>query len=591
MSRLSDPAGFWRSTRKVLVSGSSLALMAAALASPSAATSPSARAAASVSTRAVSHGATAVSRGKLHLAGHSSPARAATSSTGPRQARPTLPVLRPRLAARSRLTHRAPAALGHRLAASSSARLLQSFDGIDAIDNLAAAGFDLEPPDEGLGAGAGWVVNFVNVVGAVYTHDGRQVGQPFYLNPFFKEAPEAFTSDPRVFYDARSRRWFATMVEVDFNADFSAVTGSRVDLAVSSSANPNGSWNVYRIPTSNRTHASCPCLADYPILGVDRGNVYITTAEFTSKLDSYNGAQLYAVSKRQLVAGRRSPNVVSFENLSVGGALAGHVQPANSYGAAPAEFLLSTLDPNGTFDHRLAVWALTNRRSVTSGRGMPALDVRIIDTEGYSFPPKAQTPPGLCTGDLCRGGGSPTTGIVDTDFDEMQEVQYINGRLVGALNTGITVAGDTTERSGVAWFVIRPHVTGAAVDNRTHVARQGYLSMNGQYLLYPHINMTRDGAMAVVFGLGGPGTYLSSAYAVAAPHHSFRRIHLAAPGTGPDNGVTGTNAFGGVGRWGDYSNGQIIPGTRRVWLATQYIPNTGTGNANWGNSIFELRLP
>ena len=51
-----------------------------------------------------------------------------------------------------------------------------------------------------------------------------------------------------------------------------------------------------------------------------------------------------------------------------------------------------------------------------------------------------------------------------------------------------------------------------------------------------------------------------------------------------------TKKFGSVGRWGDYSNGQIIPGTNQVWLATQYIPNNGNGNANWGNRILELQL-
>ena len=84
---------------------------------------------------------------------------------------------------------------------------------------------------------------------------------------------------------------------------------------------------------------------------------------------------------------------------------------------------------------------------------------------------------------------------------------------------------------------------------------------------------------------------LSAGYATARPGRDFGPIQLAAAGTGPDNGFTGTAQYGGAGRWGDYSNGEIIPGTNRVWLATQYIPNSGDGNANWGNAIFQLRLP
>jgi hypothetical protein len=392
-----------------------------------------------------------------------------------------------------------------------------------------------------------------------------------------------------VFYDASTSRWFGTLVEYAFNDDFTAITESHVDLAVSSTGDPNGHWKIYRIPTSNPSHSGCPCLADYPILGIDKANVYITTSEFTSDLNSYNGAQLYALSKSQLVAGAPTVNMVAFENLSAGGTLAGHVQPANSYGRTPGEFLLSTVDPNGGFDHTLAVWAVTHEGSVTSGHGMPVLSVRVIGSEGYVLPPNARTPKGFCS--ACGSSGDQTTGLVATDFSEMQEAQYINGRLVGALNTGITVPGDSQQRAGIAWFVIRPHVSNGAVSTQTHIGRQGYLAMNGQYLMYPHVNMTPDGAMALVFGVGGPGTYLSSAYSVARPGKRFHRIRLAAPGTGPDNSFTGTPAYGGVARWGDYSNGQIIPGTRRVWLATQYIPNPGDGYANWGNRILELKLP
>ena len=42
--------------------------------------------------------------------------------------------------------------------------------------------------------------------------------------------------------------------------------------------------------------------------------------------------------------------------------------------------------------------------------------------------------------------------------------------------------------------------------------------------------------------------------------------------------------------WSDYSNGRIVPGTDQVWLATQYIPNSGDGNANRGDRIFQLNL-
>ncbi len=532
-------------------------------------------------------GSGVVSHGTITLKGVTHPAALPmATATGGHKVR-AVPLLLPSTGSPHRVVAPVVPRVSRAAGMASSARVsrvVQNFAGVDAIQNRAAAGFNLEPPDEGLGAGNGFVANFVNVTGAIYRPGGRMVAGPFYLNTFFREPAATNTSDPRVFYDAGSRRWFATILEYKFNSDFTAITESHIDLAVSRRADPTRGWKVYKIPASNTTHAGCPCLADYPIMGIDKYNVYISTNEFTSDESTFNGAQLYAVSKSQLVAGRTSVNIANFENLSVAGAPAFHVQPANTYGASSAEWMMSSLDPNSTYDHRLAVWALTHRRAVTRG-GTPRLSVRVIQSESYSFPPNAQTPAGYCSS--CA---APTSGVIANDWDAMQEVQYINGRLVGALDTGVTIPGDTAERSGVAWFVVRPSLTHSMVDRHTQVGRQGYLAGQGLYLLYPHVNMTPNGSMAMTFGVGGPQTYPSAGYSVAARGSGFHTIRRAAAGTGPDNGFTGTDLYGPVARWGDYSNGQIVPGTNKVWLATQYIPNTGTGYSNWGNRIFELKM-
>jgi hypothetical protein len=521
-------------------------------------------------------------------AGSSTPATTAAAPSATATAhRHQLPVLRrPRPGGVSpNATTTSPRTTSSPLAAAS---LVHAFDGVNVLDNKRATGFDLEPPDEGLASGNGYVVNFVNVTGLIQSTSGARLVRPFYLNPFFHETAAANTSDPRVFYDSATHRWFATILEYAFT-DSGTMSESHVDVATSRTGDPRGSWAVYKFDTTNRDHAGCPCLADYPILGVDGSNIYISTNEFTADLASFNGAQLYAIAKSQLVAGSTAPRMAVYENLSSAGVLGYHVQPANTYGSPGVEYLMSSLDPNGTFDNRIAVWALTNPSSVASG-GTPNLSVRVISSEGYALPPNAQTPAGTCTGSICGRGGDPTTGVVSANDDAMQEVQYINGVLVGALDTSVNVAGDAGARAGVAWFVVKPAVSGGAIASGTHVTRQGYIAQQGEYLLFPHINMTPNGAMAVVFGHGGPASYLSAAYATAKPGAGFGAVHLAGAGVAPDNGFTATDPFGGVGRWGDYSNGQIVPGTNQVWLATQYIPDNGDVNANWGNRIFELNL-
>ena len=484
-----------------------------------------------------------------------------------------------------------PHAQPTRVAERSSSVLLANFDGVNAIQNRVASGFDLEPPDEGLGAGHGFVANFVNVTGAIYSTHGSLVQAPFYLNTFFGEAPDINTSDPRVYFDADTGRWFATILAFSFNEDFTAITESHLDVAASDTSDPTGSWHVYRVDASSPAHRGCPCLGDYPILGVDGRNLYISTQEFTSDLQSYNGAQLYILPKSELVAGDASIDVATFENLEAGGSLAFRVHFANTQEPAPAEFAMSTLDPTGSGDNRIVVWAVTHRAAVAAGR-MPSLSARVIPSQGYFPQPMTQTPPGFCA--LCGEGdpptGEPTTGLVDSGPDSMFETQYLGGTLVGAMGTGLNVAGDVGPRAGIGWFVVSPHVRGSLVAPSTRVARQGYLAASGLGLLYPHMNMTRNGAMAVAFGVGGPETFLSAAVAVAKRGRGFGPIDVIEPGVAPDNGFGGAESFGGVNRWGDYSNGQIITGTNRVWLATQYIANEGDGGENWGNRIWALRL-
>ena len=276
-------------------------------------------------------------------------------------------------------------------------------------------------------------------------------------------------------------------------------------------------------------------------------------------------------------------NVVHFGGLSLAGSIVYHLQPANEHSNANAEYFMNSLDPNNTFDNRLGVWAMTNRGKIAQGV-IPNLSATVIQSEAYALPPNAQTPPGYNS-----GFAAPTTGVVTNDFDALQEVQYINGHLYGALDTAININGDTSARSGIAWFDVVPSLSNGNIGASTKVAAQGYIAAQGLYLLYPHIEVSANGTAAIVFSFGGPGTYLSAAYVVRAAGGTFGAIHTAAAGATTDNGFTGTAAFGGVGRWGDYSAGQLDPSGNGIWFATQYIGNNGDQYANWSDRIFEIQ--
>jgi hypothetical protein len=76
----------------------------------------------------------------------------------------------------------------------------------------------------------------------------------------------------------------------------------------------------------------CPCLGDQPLLGIDRQNIYISTNEFSILGPQANGAQIYAVSKRDLIKGAANVHFIQFENLTIAGNTAFSVQPAITQG-------------------------------------------------------------------------------------------------------------------------------------------------------------------------------------------------------------------------------------------------------------------
>ncbi len=471
-------------------------------------------------------------------------------------------------------------------------RLLQNFDGVNAIQSRSVNQFNVEPPDEALAVGNGYVMNAVNEAFIIYNTSGSIVAGPVNIANFVGE-PSAFvngttTSDPRAYYDKATNTWFLVIWSYD-NGSVSGVQSSSIHVAVNTSGNPLTKWTLYNIDTTNAggngvNDANCPCFPDYTILGIDQYNLYLSGQEFPiTNAGNTNGSEIYVVSKSQLESSATA-NYVRFGSLSIAGTIAYHVQPAVTHGNANAEYFMNSLDPNSTFDNRIGVWAITNRQAVTTGVGTPNLSSTVISSEAYGFPVNAQTPVGYNF-----RIGQATTGLLNPDFDAMQEVQYINGHLVGALNTSITIPGDTSARDGNAWFQVSPKLSGSVISGSTKVSAQGYIASQGNFLLYPHIEQSADGTTAMTFSVTGPNTYPSAAYAVkTAGSANFGSVQIAGAGVTSDNGFTCTPKVQGICRWGDYSAGQLDPNSNNIWFATQYIPNNGNSTVNWGNRVFEV---
>jgi hypothetical protein len=461
----------------------------------------------------------------------------------------------------------APRAAGSPLATASS--LIASFDGTSSRDSGATNfGQEFEPPDQGLCAGNGFVVDMVNSAYTVYRPKGAVVTGPFNINGPFNEGLTQFTSDPRCYYDASTNTWFATIL---FISGGGVGNSSHLDIAVNPSGDPTTVWTNYEIDTTHAGGPGCPCFGDQPTLGIDSQNLYVTTNEFSILGPQFNGAQIYSISKQDLVSLSASPHFAHFGNLNIGGTVAASVQPAITTGVRKAEYFLNSLDPNGTFDTRIGVWALTNLKAVTSG-GTPTLSSMVIPSEAYGVPPNAQQ----------RGSSS----LLTTDDDRMQQTQFINGNLWGELTTGLTIPGDPVARAGAAWFQVQPRITGGGgVLESATLAHQGYVAMSGRNFIYPALEATATGAAAMVGTLSGADVYPSAAFTqLAAGGSAFGPIQIGGKGTGPyDPNAT---------RWGDYSFAVLDPSGTSIWLATEYVPPTTSQTPdrlrNWGTRVLNV---
>ncbi len=461
-------------------------------------------------------------------------------------------------------TPRIPTQAGSQLAGNAGG-LLQNFNGTSSLDSEKTNfGAEFEPPDQGLCVGNGFVVEPVNSAYNIYRTNGTKIAGPFNVNRLFNDGFKQFTSDPRCFFDKTTNTWFAVILFISSNSKV-----GRIDLSVNPTGDPTRPWTTYRINTTDPGNPGCPCFGDQPLLGIDQDNIYVSTNEFSILGPQFNGAQIYAISKSELVGLARSVHFVHFGDLRIGGAIAASVQPAISFGQPDAEYFMDSLDPNFTFNNRIGVWAMTNRQAVSQG-GAPTLSHVVITSEPYGVPPPA-----------VQKGSSST---LDSGDDRMQQVQYINGNLWGELTTAVTIPNDNAERAGAAWFEVNPHLNGQVIGGAA-ILKQGYVTLKGNYLIYPAIQASSAGTAAMIMTLSGKNFFPSVVYTVLqAGQTTFGPIHVAAFGTGP--------YFHKSTRWGDYSWAILGPNGNSFWMATEYIPprssQTTDGKQNWGTRVIEV---
>lgn len=491
------------------------------------------------------------------------------------------------------------------------------FTGITGAEQAAAnSAYDLEPPDQALCSNGTDVVEAVNNAYAVYSTSGQQQLAPIALSALFGIASESagtFTSDPRCYYDASTNRWF--VVELSIPKYFSAHTHSSKSyelIAVSTGADPTGSFTTFAIDSTDQNGPGCPCFGDYPMIGADASGFYVTTNEFSIYKPNFNGVQLYAMSKQGLVAaatGAPAPTVVHLGSLAspfpaeaVGETY--HLSPAltpadGSYatGSGGTEYFTMS-DAFPVSSDLLAVYALTNTSSLSSPTPALQLSSSVVTLgQYYQFPEtglavsqraatsSSQTP--LLDYIEQQTGSAGSAGVLQADFDAVEQTTYAAGHLFTELSSAASPTASIGTTSG-QWFILSPSSGPGGVS--ASLSSEGSVGVAGQSLLYPDVVVNGSGVGDMVFTLTGAKYFPSAAYVSFASSGPTGKIQVAGAGSGPEDGFTCYSYFVGANyggcRWGDFSGG--VAAGSAVWMATEYVPPASTRDfyTNWGTFIF-----
>ncbi len=528
--------------------------------------------------------------------------------------------------------------------------LLLGWEGLNHRDSrLSDNGnkFSGEPSDMALCTGNGFVLQSVNSAVRVFNgSDGSPASPVLALNQFYGFPSEfvrpagpfgPFTFDTSCHYDRLSNRWFHLAVDLEQDTVTSEFTGRNyLDLAVSDSGDPRGSWTVYRIPgmndgtegTPNHNCAGGVCFADFPHIGMDKYGLYITTNEFPFFADGFTGAQVYAISKKALVNRSMSINVFLWNTaddpvrpdepgFTVWPALSPKTFDLTNNGTEHFVSSNAVFDDVSTDSEELVLWRLTNTKSLESSSPAPVLSKAIVGVNRYTVPPASPQKsgnaplldclndtadtfgPGLGCWAAITGFGpiGEVLGPIDTSDSRVLDVRYANGKIWSVLGTGANVAG--VERAGIGWYIVKPSSGGGGV-----VEKQGILATAGESLAYPTLGVTDGGRGVLGFTRVGEDLFPSAGYSAIDAKVGAVEVKMAAEGNAAQDGFTEYLTFSNRPRWGDYGAAAVDGQT--IYLASGYIAQgacdiaefvstgfsctgTRTSLANWSSRISKLK--
>jgi hypothetical protein len=474
------------------------------------------------------------------------------------------------------------------------------------------------PPDMALAASTDFVLQGVNTQFEVLDTSGHvQPGWPVSAQSFFgvpnvrgsngqlcdtAHKSQPFLSDPRALYDPIDHRFWAAMLQVEnglgltmVGCDFKSV----YYIAVSTTNDPRGDWNVYEFNMSLDGQFA----ADFTQIGINRDAVYFSANMFGPSTGLNGGfyAEIFEANKAKIERGQGGFTADGFFNMQATGPgttkatgpfIADTVQPVlnidNTGGSG--EVFVDTLDgPDPVNGHfcgffgggaaqscsGLALWRMTNPTGHDHGGAAPRLTGTYVPTKPFV--------------------GSPSFSVVAADQPSCNQcVDSLDLRITATpmLRSGVVYAAWETGLNNGTQTV--PSIEWAQISlsgsEREGSNGNGYYSLSGDTAVsFPALMPDAHGNVTMLFERMSHTVFPETRYIVKSGDSNFSGTGTLLK-AGEDSyrpQLCGTAALP-VCRWGDFS-ASSFDGAGGIWVAGEYANTLNLGapqnGRNWGTWI------
>lgn len=461
------------------------------------------------------------------------------------------------------------------------------------------------PPDTMGAVGPNHVMLLINGRYEVYNKnpalvtgpDGVLDGDPIvesgigqFWEDIFSQPPDGVVFDPRVTYDPFEKRWYAVSVDRGSSSP-PIVDSSKYLFAVSDTEDPSGGWTGFKISADELSSISDPERADFPMLGFDGTNVYMSTI---NQLSGASSAALVAFPKDRILA--PNPTIrdgmgnldIPWEELEV-----------STSGLVTRNQVVRALDNKTLQEQDYHIWKpddakLTVRSVTESGSDITVSPSADVDFDPLQTPEAADLEVNLSfarqPGITFAPDGSPSNHnffLMPGEFNSIPidpDPERIESRLIRIDGSywGVHMRNDfetNEDDTVIRWFEI---------DAATLTEKQkGVIEIDGQDVVYPSISVNGDGDVVIGFTATGPDDtpgfeQYASAYAVVGRTDGLGETTFGSP-FALKEGIAVYDHAGH--RWGDYTNTVNDPADPNIfWTFQQWA----TDSEDWSVQSSEL---